>query len=103
MFKSSVQWKIVTMFLLVVLSIIMVFGIVMKEQISNFYLNRFEEEISIAFSDELTNQLLDAENTKTPLNDVKSLLNTYSGRIGINSNRSYHILDIKTGESLYNS
>ena len=49
MFKSSVQWKIVTMLLLVVLSIIMVFGIVMKEQISNFYLNRFEEEISIAF------------------------------------------------------
>ena len=103
MFKSSVQWKIVTMFLLVVLSIIMVFGIVMKEQISNFYLNRFEEEISIAFSDELTNQLLDAENTDVPLEAVKSLLNTYSGRIGINSNRSYHILDIKTGDSLYNS
>lgn len=103
MFKSSVQWKIVTMFLLVVLSIIMVFGIVMKDQVSNFYLNRFEEEISIAFSDELTTQLLDAENTDVPLEAVKSLLNTYSGRMGINSNRSYHILDIKTGNALYNS
>lgn len=103
MFKSSVQWKIVTMFLLVVLSIIMVFGIVMKEQVSNFYLNRFKEEISIAFSEELTSQLMDAETTEIPLESVKSLLNTYSGRMGINSNRSYYILDIKTGESLYNS
>lgn len=103
MFKSSVQWKIVAMFLLVVLSIIMVFGIVMKEQISDFYLNRFESEISIAFSDELTSQLIDAETNENSLEEVKSLLNTYSGRIGINSNRSYYILDIKTGESLYNS
>ena len=103
MFKSSVQWKIVAMFLLIVLSIIMVFGIVMKEQISNFYLNRFEEEISIAFSEELTSQLLDAETTDVPLESVKSLLSTYSGRMGINSNRSYCVLDIETGELLYNS
>ena len=103
MFKSSVQWKIVAMFLLIVLSIIMVFGIVMKEQISDFYLNHFEEEISIAFSEELTNQLLDAETTDSPLESVKSLLSTYSGRMGINSNRSYCVLDIKTGELLYNS
>lgn len=103
MFKSSVQWKIVAMFLLIVLSIIMVFGIVMKEQISDFYLNHFEEEISIAFSEELTSQLLDAETTDVPLESVKALLSTYSGRMGINSNRSYCVLDIKTGELLYNS
>ncbi|MEE1043743.1 MAG: histidine kinase dimerization/phospho-acceptor domain-containing protein, partial [Clostridia bacterium] len=101
MFKSSVQWKIVAMFLLVVLSIIMVFGIVMKEQISTFYLNRFQQEISIAFSQELTEQLSDAEFGENPLENVKTLLNTYSGRIGIDSNRSYHILDKKTGEVLY--
>lgn len=101
MFKSSVQWKIVTMFLLVVLSIIMVFGIVMKEQISNFYLNRFQQEISIAFSDELTSQLTHAEENEIPLEAVKSLLNTYSGRMGINSNRSYYILDKKNGDTLY--
>lgn len=101
MFKSSVQWKIVTMFLLVVLSIIMVFGIVMKEQISSFYLNRFQQEIAIAFSTELTNQLADAEESQVPLEAVKALLNTYSGRMGINSNRSYYILDRKTGDTLY--
>ncbi len=102
MFKSSVQWKIVAMLLLVVLSIIMVFGIVMKEQISNFYLNRFRQEISITFSEELTSRLTDAENSAIPLEAVKSILNTYSGRMGINSNRSYYILDRKTGEILYN-
>ena len=103
MFKSSVQWKIVTMFLLVVLSIIMVFGIVMKEQISNFYLNRFQQEISIAFSNELTSQLAGAEESQSPLEAVKSLLNTYSGRMGINSNRSYYILDKGTGNVLYSA
>ncbi len=103
MFKSSVQWKIVAMFLLVVLSIIMVFGIVMKDKISEFYLNRFQEEISLAFSSELTEQLFEAEKTESPLENIKTLLNTYSGRIGINSNRSYYILDINTAESLYNS
>ena len=103
MFKSSVQWKIVTMFLLVVLSIIMVFGIVMKDKISDFYLNRFQEEISIAFSDELTKQLLSAEITDTPLESVTTLLNTYAGRMGINSNRNYYILDINTADSLYSS
>ena len=79
MFKSSVQWKIVTMFLLIVLSIIMVFGIVMKEQISGFYLNRFQQEISIAFSNELTDQLSDAENNENPLEEIKMLLNTSTG------------------------
>lgn len=103
MFKSSVQWKIVAMFLLVVLSIIMVFGIVMKDKISEFYLNRFQEEISLAFSSELTEQLLEAEKTEQSLENVKTLLNTYSGRIGINSNRNYYILDINNAESLYNS
>ena len=103
MFKSSVQWKIVAMFLLVVLSIIMVFGIVMKDKISEFYLNRFQEEISLAFSSELTEQFFEAEKTESPLENIKTLLNTYSGRIGINSNRSYYILDINTAESLYNS
>lgn len=101
MFKSSVQWKIVAMFLLVVLSIIMVFGIVMKEQISAFYLNRFQQEISIAFSEELTEQLSNAENSDNSLENVKSLLNTYSGRMGIDSNRSYYILDKKSGDVRY--
>lgn len=97
MFKSSVQWKIVTMFLLIVLSIMMVFGIVMKEQITSFYLNRFTNEISIAFSDELTKQLDSADTGDNSVDNLKIILNTYSGRIGIDSNRNYYILDKKTG------
>ncbi len=103
MFKSSVQWKIVAMFLLVVLSIIMVFGIIMKDKIADFYLSRFQQEISLAFSSELTEQLFEAEKSDSSLESLKSLLNTYSGRIGINSNRSYCILDINNAKSLYNS
>ena len=103
MFKSSVQWKIVAMFLLVVLSIIMVFGIIMKDKISDFYLSRFQQEISLAFSSELTEQLLEAEKKDSSLESLKTILNTYSGRIGINSNRSYYILDINNAKSLYNS
>lgn len=97
MFKSSVQWKIVTMFLLIVLAIMMIFGIVMKEQISAFYLNSFNQEITLAFSDELTSQLSKAASSGNPVDELQVILNTYSGRIGINSNRSYYILDKKDG------
>lgn len=97
MFKSSVQWKIVTMFLLIVLAIMMVFGLIMKEQISSFYLNRFNQDISVAFSEELTSQLQEASLSADPLNKLDEIMQTYSGRIGINSNRSYYILDRATG------
>ena len=102
MFKSSVQWKIVTMFLLIVLAIMMVFGMIMKEQISAFYLNRFKNEITLAFSEELTAQLDRAALQNNAQFDLENILNRYSGRIGINSNRSYYILDKKTGNA-YNT
>ncbi|MBR0278001.1 MAG: HAMP domain-containing protein [Clostridia bacterium] len=99
MFKSSVQWKVVTMFVLIVIAIMMVFGISIKEQISSFYLNSFTEEISLAFSDELTNQLEIASSSENPVKNLEDILNTYSGRLGINSNRSYYILNRKTGKT----
>lgn len=99
MFKSSVQWKIVTMFLLIVLAIMMVFGMIMREQISSFYLNSFSQEITLAFSDELTNQL----DSVSSVEELESILNRYSGRMGINSNRSYYILDKKTGKAFTGS
>lgn len=103
MFKSSVQWKIVAMFLLIVVALMLIFGMVMKEQISLFYLNRFNREISLAFSDELTSQLSEAEKSADPLKSITEILNTYSGRIGINSDRSYYILDKADGEILTGS
>lgn len=103
MFKSSVQWKIVTMFLLIVLAIMMVFGMVMKEQISAFYLNSFKQEISLAFSDELTDRLTAADGLEDAVSQLTDILNIYSGRIGINSNRSYYILSRLNGEVLNGS
>ncbi len=102
MFKSSVQWKVVTMFVLIVIAIMMVFGISIKQQISSFYLNNFSEEISTAFSNDLTNQLNDAVLSGNPVKKINNILNTYSGRLGINSNRSYYVLSKKTG-SVYSS
>ena len=99
MFKSSVQWKIVTMFLLIVLAIMMVFGMIMREQISSFYLNSFSQEITLAFSNELTSQL----DSATEVEELENILNRYSGRMGINSNRSYYILDKKTGNAFSGS
>ena len=77
MFKSSVQWKIVTMFLLIVLAIMMVFGMIMKEQISAFYLNRFKNEITLAFSEELTAQLDRAALQNNAQFDLENILNRF--------------------------
>ncbi len=100
MFKSSVQWKIVTMFLLVFLAIMMVFGMFMNSRISAFYLNSFEQEITLAFSDELTKSLKDAEKNADTISALSNTLNAYSGRMGINSNRSWYILNKDNAEIL---
>ena len=102
MFKS-VQWKLVLMFVLLVVAIMMVFGTIIKEQISTFYHNSFKNEMALAFSEELVFQIQSAANGEYAVLDLKHLLDTYSGRMGINSNRSYYILSMQTGATITGS
>jgi len=86
------------MFVILVLGIMVVFGTFLQERITVFYHNTFAQEMSIAFTAELTNQLHTAE--QQSVEALSSILDTYSGRLGVNSNRNYYILNKSDGKQV---
>lgn len=102
MFKS-LQWKIVIMFVLLVLSVMIIAGTVLITEVGEFYSQRFSNEMDVVFSDaQISKQLTDAAAKTNSLSKITEIINTYSdaGRLGINQNRNYYILDSKTAEYL---
>ena len=53
----SIQWKLVLMFVLLIVAVMLVFGLFLQGRISAFYHNSFSQVMSQSFSAELTNQL----------------------------------------------
>lgn len=96
MFKS-IQWKLVTMFVILVLAIMIVFGTFLQERITVFYHETFMSEMNVVFLPELTDQLFKAEKAENAAEALKNVLDVYSGRLGLNSNRNYFILDKTDG------
>ena len=99
----SIQWKLVLMFVLLIVAVMLVFGLFLQGRISAFYHNSFSQVMSQSFSAELTNQLQAAVKSEDSLEELKKILSIYSGRLGISSNRNYYILSKKTGEVLFGS
>lgn len=97
---KSIQWKLAAIFVLLVAAMMMVFGTFMQSQITSFYHNNFAEQMDTAFSDELTDILEDSAKGDDAVKKMKSILDIYSGRLGINTNRNYYILDKATGKFL---
>ncbi len=98
MFKS-LQWKIVIMFLLLVLSVLIIAGTVLITKVGEFYFQRFSNDMEVVFTDQqITSQLTSAASSDNSLKKISEIIVTYSdaGRLGINQNRNYYILDAKT-------
>jgi len=100
---KSIQWKIVSMFVLLVVAVMIVFGTFLQDRIAAFYHDNFKQEMTRAFSNELTEQLQVASNSEGPEKRLKELLDLYSGRMGINTNRNYYILDKKNANFIAGS
>lgn len=83
------------MFVILVLGIMVVFGTFMQERITAFYHKTFTDEMAVAFQPELINQLKTAEDVS--VDEMAYILAVYSGRLGINSNRNYFVLDKTNG------
>lgn len=99
MFKS-LQWKIVTMFVLIVLSVMIITGTVLVMRISEFYANQFIEDMDAVFSDEeLSNNLNAVFDAADPAKRIMEVVEPYSdaGRLGINESRNYYVFDVNTG------
>lgn len=105
MFKS-LQWKIVTMFMLLVLSVLIIAGTVLVTQVGDFYSERFVEDIDLVFEDAtFSGELQVAAAGENAPARIDSVIDLYSdaGRLGINQNRNYYILDAKTAGYLEGS
>ena len=102
MFKS-LQWKIVIMFLLLVLSVLIIAGTIMITQVGDFYSQRFSDDMEFVFNDQqiaISNELTAALSYENPPARIAQIIDLYSdaGRLGINQNRNYYILDGKTAQ-----
>ncbi|MDY4977222.1 MAG: ATP-binding protein [Clostridia bacterium] len=92
MFKS-IQWKLVGVFLLLVLSVILVSGTIMINSVSEFYHRDFVRQISQGLTEDVTKQLRIAARSDTPVEAMMECMSIYSSRFGIDSYRNYYILD----------
>ncbi len=102
MFKS-IQWKIVAMFELLILSVIMVIGSFLLINIADFYNKEFSVMMEQVFSDDFVSQLEETANSDNALSNLSDMVSSYIGPLGIDTYRFYCILDAKTGAALVTS
>ncbi len=102
----SIQWRLVTMFVLLVVAVMLMFGTFLQFQVIDFYHSSFKQEMSEVFLDELKNALTEAAKPQDEERCVAALretMNAYSGRLGINTYRNYYILAKSDGSFLAGS
>lgn len=88
------------MFILMVVSVIILVGTFFRISISDFFINEFKSTMSTAFYGEFFAQLSDAPEDE-PLEAISSVVEAYSGRLGIDMFRNVYVLDGKTGKILF--
>ncbi len=93
MFKS-IQWKILTVFILLVVSVMILVGVILMRNINDYYLKEFTTQMDRnVFSQDFAEQLSAAAKGEEPVAAMHGLLEAYNGRMGIDSFRNYYILD----------
>ncbi|MBE7022580.1 MAG: cell wall metabolism sensor histidine kinase WalK [Ruminococcaceae bacterium] len=95
MFKS-LQWKMVAVFVLLVLAIMSVVGTFLILSVTNFYHNMFAGEMDSVFTESFISQL--AEGSTGDESYIKEVLNAHTtARMGIDSYRNYYLLSAEDG------
>ncbi|MDD4688208.1 MAG: ATP-binding protein [Eubacteriales bacterium] len=90
---KSIRWKLVSVFILLLVATMMIIGTILQINITDFYHKDFREQMTTAFSDELISSLSGSIYAEDAVARMNAELVAYSGRLGINSNRKYYILD----------
>ena len=93
MFKS-IQWKIIAIFLLLTVSVMIVVGTFLLQNITAYYHNDFTSSLDKQlFTDEVMAEFESTIDSPDGVNKALDLLKVYSVRMGIDSFRNYYILD----------
>ncbi len=96
MFKS-LQWKIVTIFVLLVLAIMSVAGTFLVLSVTNTYYSLFADEMDSIFTESFIDQMEAGTAQEQGEEYIQSLLNAHTARMGIDSYRNYYIISAATG------
>lgn len=101
MFKS-IQWKVLTVLVLLILSVMLVVGTFLLNNISSYYHQEFKTQMEkMVFTPDFAKQLTASASDVQAVDKMRSLFEVYSGRVGIDSYRHYYILDGKNAAVLY--
>ena len=101
MFKS-ISWKVLTVFILLIVSVMIVVGTFLLNSISSYYHREFKTQMEeLVFTGDFTSQLASAASSSDAVSEMSRLIEIYSGRIGLDSYRSCAILTGDTGNVLY--
>lgn len=101
MFKS-IQTKIVSIFLLTILSVVVVIGAFLTTNIMKFYNDEFSVMMEQVFTPGLVSEL-EKSAAASGTEGVWDIVSSYMGPLGIDTYRFYSILDAKTGNVLKTS
>ncbi len=102
MFKS-IQYKIVSIFVLLTLSLITIVGSFMIVNIVNFYNEEFFVMMDKVFNEKFVYELNQLAKGSEPLKSVEAAVSSHIGPLGIDTYRFYSILDAGTGDVLSSS
>lgn len=93
--KTSLYSKIILILVLFVVIVMIFSGVVLINNVTNFYMLDFYDSMDEIFDDDskLVHDLLGESGRKKDSEDIKKILDSYSGLIGIDDHRNFYILD----------
>lgn len=103
MFKS-IQWKLLTVFVLLIISVMIVVGTFLLNSVSLYYHNEFINQMEkMVFTEDFVRLLETSASGGDPVNKMHEVIDLYTGRIGIDTFRKYYILNAQDARILFAS
>ncbi|MEA4920381.1 MAG: ATP-binding protein [Clostridiaceae bacterium] len=103
MFRS-LHMKLVLIMVLIMVSVMAVVGTFLINSVTTYNINNFLSQMTMVFTPEFISTLENTEKeSKNPSSELRSVLEAYSGQIGVDEHRVFYILEAATGKYLAGS
>lgn len=102
MFKS-IQYRIVAIFVVLILTVTIVMGAFLTTNIVSFYHNEFSMMMERVFTDNFLNEMSKTASQENGAAALDKVISSYIGPLGIDTYRFYSILDSNDASVLYTS
>ena len=100
----KIQWKLIFIFILLVLSVMIIAGTFLLSSVSGFYHNQFKEKMNMEFNESFDKSLMLALKEDDPVKSLNELMDAFApARLGVGANRNYYILDGASGQCVAGS